>query len=377
MKHISLIAAACSLAFPPAAFAGSIASPQASHAPSGHLEMIEALEPGIWLIRQAEPFQLRPVGNVTLIEQADGLVLVDSGGSPGSGRRVAALVRSVSDKPVKAVLVTHWHNDHPLGLPAIRAAWPGVRIVAHSRTRDHLLGPPMAATPQGAPDPAVDAQIDEQVKGSEDFLRRNAEDPDLSAQERAGYARTLAGFSTIRGDTAGSFVVPPTETFDERLLIDDPERPVEFLHLGRANTDGDAVAWLPRQRLVATGDIVVSPIPFGFGSYPADWIDTLGRLKALDFALLVPGHGLPQRDAAYVNRLIGLIAEVRAQVAPLAAQGLELDAVRERVDLGAHKTLFAGDDPWLGRWFDRYWVRPMTESAWREAKGLEIIQGGG
>jgi glyoxylase-like metal-dependent hydrolase (beta-lactamase superfamily II) len=377
MMLIASLFAACSLALPTASLPGSIASSAALNAPTGHLEVIEALEPGIWLIRQAEPFQLRPVGNVTVIEQADGLILIDSGGSPGSGRRVAALVRSISDKPVKAVLVTHWHNDHPLGLPANQAAWPGARIVTHSRTRDHLLGPPMAATPQGAPDPAVDAQIDEQVKGSEDFLRRNAEDSSLSAEERAGYARTLAGFATLRDDMAGSFVVPPTETFDERLVIDDPERPVEFLHLGRASTDGDAIVWLPLQRIVAAGDIVVSPIPFGFGSYPADWIETLGRLKALNFSILVPGHGLPQRNASYVDRLIDLIAEVRSQVAPLAAQGLELDAVRERVDFGTQKALFAGDDPWLGHWFDRYWVRPMTESAWREARGLEIVQGGG
>ncbi len=370
MKFLKTFSATCLLSL-------SLAAAASTASPAGHLEIVEKLEPGVWIIRQAEPFQLRPVGNVTVIEQFDGLVLVDSGGSPGSGRRVAALVRSVSDKPVKAVLVTHWHNDHPLGLPAIQAAWPDVRIIAHDRTGDHVLGTPLASVPNGAPDPAVDAKVDEQVRGSEDFLRRNAEDASLSIEERAGFARTLDGFSTIRSDTAGSFVVPPTETFSERLLIDDPERPVEFLYLGRANTDGDAIAWLPRQRIVATGDIVVAPIPFGFGSYPADWIETLGKLKELEFTLLVPGHGLPQRDASYVDQLVGLIEEVRVQIAPLAAQGMELDEARGHVDLSAHRTLFAGDDPWLMRWFDRYWVRPMTESAWREAKGLEIVQGGG
>ncbi|MFN3945752.1 MAG: MBL fold metallo-hydrolase [Allosphingosinicella sp.] len=373
MKLPSFLFATLALAAP---LPVSAAEPHGTATATGHLQIIEPLAPRVWLIRQAEPFQLQPVGNVTLIEQADGLVLVDSGGSPGSGRRVVDLVRSVSSKPLKAVLVTHWHGDHPLGLPAIVAAWPQARIIAHARTRDHLLGPPMADYPKGAPDPEADAKMAEQADGAAAFLARNAADPALSEAERAGFARTLAAFRSLRSDMEGAFVVVPTETFDDSLRIDDPEVPVDLLHLGRANTDGDAVAWLPRQRIVVAGDMVVAPIPFGFGSFPAEWIEALGRLRALEFALLVPGHGRPQADAAYLDRLVGLIAETRAQVAPLAAQGLDLDAVRARVGLSAQKALFAGDDPWLGRWFDAYWVRPMTEAAWREANGLEIVQPG-
>lgn len=359
MKHPILLFAALALAAPVGA--GAV-EPRAAAA-AGHLQVLEPIAPRVWLIRQAEPFQLQPVGNVTLIERADGLVLVDSGGSPGSGRRVVDLVRSVSSKPVNAVLVTHWHGDHPLGLPAIVAAWPEARILAHVRTRDHLLGGPMSDYPKGAPDPETDAKMAAQAHGAAAFLARNAADPALSEAERAGFARTLAVFQKLRSDMEGAFVVAPTETFEDSLRIDGPEVPVELLHLGRANTDGDAVAWLPRQRIAIAGDMVVAPIPFGFGSFPAEWIETLGRLRALEFAVLVPGHGPAQGNAAYLYRLVSLIADTRAQVASLAAQGLNLDAVRARVDLSAQKALFAGDDPWLGRWFHAYWVRPMTEAA--------------
>lgn len=373
MKHL-LIAIASTVV---CVHAAPVAATPSEHESRTHLEIIEPLAPRVWLIRQAEPFQLAPVGNVTVIEQADGLVLVDSGGSPGSGRRVVELVRSVSVKPVKAVLVTHWHNDHPLGLPAIVEAWPQARIIAHSRTRDHLLGPPMTQYPKGGPNESFEALVAQQADNAIASVGRSAVDPSLGDEERAGYARTLNNFATLHADVAGSFVVAPTEIFDDRLLLDDPDTPIEVLYLGRANTDGDAVAWLPRQRIAVAGDMVVAPIPFGFGSFPAEWIETLGRLRELDFALLVPGHGRPMSDATYLDQLIGLITETRSQVAPLAAQGLDLDAVRERVDLSRQKALFAGNDPWLGRWFDRYWARPMTEAAWREANGLEILQPGG
>ena len=95
---------------------------------------------------------------------------------------------------------------------------------------------------------------------------------------------------------AGTYIVPPTETFDRRLVLVDALRPVELIHFGRANTDGDLVAWMPNEKIVASGDIVVAPTPFGFFSYPSDWIETLGKLKAMPFELLHPG---PWRSAAH------------------------------------------------------------------------------
>ena len=113
------ILTALALAMAPAAASAQQIHP---HSLSSYLETIEPVAPHVWVIRQAEPFHLQPIGNVTLIEQADGLVLIDAGGSPGSGRRIVQLVKSVSAKPVKAVAITHWHGDHALGLPAIRDA---------------------------------------------------------------------------------------------------------------------------------------------------------------------------------------------------------------------------------------------------------------
>jgi glyoxylase-like metal-dependent hydrolase (beta-lactamase superfamily II) len=175
----------------------------------------------------------------------------------------------------------------------------------------------------------------------------------------------------------GIFVVEPTEVFRDRLVIADRDAPVELIHPGRANTDGDAIAWLPRQRVVVTGDVVVAPFPFGYNSYPQDWIAALRQVGALDFVTLVPGHGAPQRDRAYLDRLVVLIEEVRRQMAPLAAQGLSLDDARARIDLSAQRQAFVGDDPWMRRWFDYSWTTPFTESAWKEARGEEIVQGEG
>ncbi|HEX5183478.1 MAG TPA: MBL fold metallo-hydrolase [Allosphingosinicella sp.] len=355
------------------------ASPAPPHSlPSdGYFETIERVADGIWVIRQAKPFHLQPIGNVVVVEQKDGLVLLDSGDAPGSGRRIASLIRSVSAKPVKAVAISHWHGDHSLGLPGLKESWPNLRIIATVETKADLLGAPMARYAKDGPDPAHSAAFHKSVQDTIAAMAAFAKKPDTPAFKRPGYAQTERELADYDGDSEGLYVAAPTETFADKLVLADPVRPVELIHPGRANTDGDLAVWLPRQRVLATGDMVVAPIPFGFGSYPADWQRSLAALRAYPFRLLIPGHGAPQHDRVYLDRLAALIADVRRQVAPLAAAHLSVDDTLRKVDLSRERRLFAGDDPWLGLWFDQYWAKPFVTMAWQEASGIPITQGEG
>ncbi|HET9230045.1 MAG TPA: MBL fold metallo-hydrolase, partial [Vitreimonas sp.] len=101
---IALALCGCTTATPP------------SDAVNPFLQIAEPVASGVTVLRQAQPNYAGVVGNVTIIEQAQGVVLVDSGSSYGDGARVADAVRRVTRKPVTAVVITHWHNDHPLGL---------------------------------------------------------------------------------------------------------------------------------------------------------------------------------------------------------------------------------------------------------------------
>lgn len=343
----------------------------------GYFQAITRVEDGVWLIAQPQPFHIQPIGNVVVIEQSDGLVLIDAGGSPGAGRRIVDLVRSVSTKPVKAVAITHWHGDHVLGLSAVAQAWPSLEVIATDITDAHLRGRSMKAYPKGAPDAALQAAFDKRLDGADTFLRDTLSTPGLSAREREGLEASQRLFVQYREDTRGLVLALPTRTFVDSLRIDDAARPVELMHPGRGNTDGDLVAWLPRQRVMATGDLVVAPIPFGFNAYPADWQRTLHSLEAKRPAVWIPGHGAAMRDDAYVERLVALIGHTRDVVAPLAKQGMTADDAKKRVDLSADRARFVGEDPWLVRWFERYWTQPFVDAAWREATGQPIEQGEG
>jgi len=141
------------------------------------------------------------------------------------------------------------------------------------------------------------------------------------------------------------------------------------MHLGRGNTAGDVVVQVPDARVVATGDLVVAPTPYGIGSYPGDWIATLPKLEALGATTFVPGHGPVQRDTVYVEQLVGLIEAVRSQAAAAVRDGLSLEDGKKRADLSVWKKRFAGDDFYRGVSFDQFFADPFLDRAYQEAKG--------
>jgi glyoxylase-like metal-dependent hydrolase (beta-lactamase superfamily II) len=335
----------------------------------------QELAPGVHLLATPPDFLGPAISNVTIIEQRNGYVVIDTGGTAAHGRVVADYIRSLGPKPVQAVLFTHWHNDHPLGVSEIRRRWPNVRIISTAATKRALLSPALQGVGR-TPDDKWDVYIHNQVSASLVTIAGRRADASTTDEQRARYDRMARELLDFADAYHGTYFVPPTETFSDHLLLDDPDRPIELRFLGRANTEGDAIAWLPKQRIVAAGDIVVAPLPFGFFSYPADWLTVIDKLKAMDFALLVPGHGEVQTDRAYLDKLSATIRDVRAQVGPLAKQGLSLEETRKRADFSAQTAIF-GTTPRLARGFEGNWLQPMVENAWREAKGLPIVQGGG
>ncbi|MDO1558093.1 MBL fold metallo-hydrolase [Brevundimonas sp. 2R-24] len=354
----------------------TLAAPGAhGQSPAGAYETLRLID-GVRVLMNPADHASFASSNVVIIEQADGLVVVDSGFSRADGDQIVSYIRSFTAKPVKALIYTHWHNDHHQGASQIQAAWPQVRIIATEAARRGIDGPARLEGVGYETNPAWEALLAGQLRDVAARYQEAAANPENDAWRRHRFGQ--AAQQSLDGIPAlvGTRLTAPTELFTADLVIDDPLRPVHIRHLGRANTDGDLIVWLPNQRVVATGDIVVSPIPFGFGSYPGDWIETLGRIKALGFHVLIPGHGLPQSDSAYIDRLIAAIADIRTRVGALAAEGLTLEQVRERVDY-AEQTAIFGPSPARQANFQSLWLSPMTENAYKEATGVPIVQGQG
>lgn len=332
----------------------------------GFARVIRKVTDHVWLVERPEAVFAPFEGNVEVIEQADGLVVVDAGGAPPAGRHVARLIRTVSAKPVKAIVYTHYHGDHNLGAGELLKVWPRAAVISTAKTRENMLGKPMAYI-------KTYAQSYGDMAG---YAKQQAALDSLPASLRDGWRRFAAAGPGIVAGYTGLSTYPATITFEDALSLPDSVAPVEVRFLGRANTDGDAIVWLPRQRVLCSGDIVVHPIPYASACFLGEWIGVLGKIKAYDFAYLVPGHGEVQTDRDYIDRVIWALSEVRSQVGPLAKEGKSLDDVRRAVDLRVLKDRFAGDDAWKRFLMSAVFLGDVVKNAYQEARGDSIVQGG-
>jgi glyoxylase-like metal-dependent hydrolase (beta-lactamase superfamily II) len=320
---------------------------------------IVPLKPDVYLLRRPEPLRQPVEGNVLVIVNDRDVVVFDGGGTPLAGENAIRLIRTLTDKPVSHLVNSHWHGDHNLGNQAYRAAWPGITIVAHPRTREAMLGPPMKYVKEFEKDigPTVAEWTALKAKG------------ELSERRSA----LLDDLNLLLEDSKRIVLTPPDLTVADELVLHRGEREIHIRHLGRGNTEGDLVLWLPQERIVATGDLVVHPIPYGFGSFPGEWVDTLGDIAALDFELLVPGHGEVQRDRGYVELLRSMLTALRGQAADAVAKGLDLDATRKALDFSAFTPQFPKGDM-EERLFQAWWAQPIGRSLWLEASGKPVVQ---
>jgi glyoxylase-like metal-dependent hydrolase (beta-lactamase superfamily II) len=304
-------------------------------------------------------------GNSIVIEQTDGLVVVDAGGSPVSGEHIVEQIRSFSDKPVKFLVYTHYHGDHNLGAGAFLKTWPKLTIISTDATRANMTGKPMEYIKTYSSDYA----------GVTAIAHQQMERSDLSPTMRAGWRQIDDVGSGIVQGYKGLKAYPATLTFGDHLSIPDGRAPVEIVFLGKANTDGDAVVWVPSERVLCAGDIVVNPVPYAAASYPASWLEVLKKIKEYDFAYLVPGHGVVQTDRLYISKMMAALVEIQRQVTPLAKAGVSLDDIYKQTDFDALARSFAGDDDWKLKEFNSFFLHSIVKNVFFEVTGQPIVQG--
>lgn len=227
------------------------------------LSVAAHLAPGVDLIPGKFVPNTQPDGNSVIFHAPRGLIVVDTGRHPTHTNAILDFAQQ-SHLPIRAVINTHWHLDHIGGNLLVRRRFPGVRVYASSALADARKG--FLANYR--------KQLEEMI----------ATTTDAAAQEpwRAEEGIIDSGDALAPDDV---IVKSETRSIAGRKLMIGLE--------SRAVTAGDVWVFDPAPRILASGDLVTLPVPFFDTACPARWKDSLDHLAAVDFTMLIPGHGAP------------------------------------------------------------------------------------
>ncbi len=236
--------------------------------------------------------------NSLVIVNSEDVVVVDAHVTPAAARALLEDIRTITAKPVRYVIDSHYHWDHAHGNQVFS---PDVQLIGHEFVREMLQGNVLAQrtyTSFTGPLPGQLATLQRQAEAETDAARKQQ----LAARV-AGQQAYLDALAEIRP-------TPPNVTYRDRMTLVRGGREIQLLFLGRGHTAGDTVVYLPKEKVIATGDLVVGDFRFMYmgDAFVNEWPDTVEKLLQLDFTTVVPGHGTPFTDKAMLRRYQSVLA---------------------------------------------------------------------
>jgi cyclase len=304
----------------------------------GSLALLSALMAQTYPVTQGKTYKFEKVGdgvyyatggfgsnNVVIVNDQD-VLLVDDGTTPAAARAFLDDIKAITNKPVRTVVNTHFHYDHTDGNSVFG---PEVQIIAHDYVRtaistfDVLNREPFITSQKTAVPARIDT-LTKQIAAEKDTQKKSALQKDLVVAQT-----TLNQLKEIKP-------TPPNVTYSSKMVLYKGSREIQLLFLGRGHTGGDTVVFLPRERIVCTGDLMESRLAYMGDAFFDEWVTTLGALTNLDFALVLPGHGAPFADKRLITAFQGYLSDITKKVAELRTQGLTADQAATRVDLTSH-----------------------------------------
>ena len=329
----------------------------------------EELAPNVWVGVRPDSPRFPVMGNTVFVIGGEGVIVYDGGGAPAMAEQIIDKLRSLTDKPVTHVVTSHWHGDHNFGIYRFAEEFPNVEFIAHRFTAEVMDSPRIAY-----------------IDRSKTFFERNlesfqamvdtgldAEGNAISEPDRLSYARMIEDADAIDDEYQRVRVTPPNVIIEDSYTIQSGDRKIELLHLGHANTAGDIVMWLPAERIVATGDIVVLPTPYAFNVPPRPWAETLRNVNELDYEILVPGHGAIQRDTEFVDLVIETAVAIADQRDAMIADGLAVEEVEAALDFSAFEQRFTAGDEYIKLFYDQWFEGPFREAAMKALTGEPMV----
>lgn len=296
---------------------------------------ISKVAEGVYLFTTSRYGDVGFGGNAIAILTDEGVVMFDTSGTPASAQAILTELRQLTNKPALYVINSHWHWDHWGGNQIFKTAYPNVQFLSSEKNRDLMMHTAVAWNA-----PGLERDLPNYISQQKQELA-TAEAKHTPDAQLAEARELLAADEDFLQQKRSVVYTFPSVVFADSVTLFLGGREIRVLR-ARAITPGDTYVYLPKEKILITGDILVSPIPFAVGgSYPQDWIATLQALDALEVQTIIPGHGDVEHDKTYLRQNLALFQHVISDVRKAHIEGRSLQETQ--AVLGSNAAIYAAD----------------------------------
>lgn len=271
------------------------------------------------------------MSNATIVEGDTDVLVVDSHVSPGGAWALREELKAITPKPIRYVVNSHYHFDHSHGN---QIYGPDVEIIGHEFARQMILA-----------GKSQDSRAREFFVGAVPNTIKTLEGRLAAAKDDKERTTLQNQLEIQRNHLEGTnAVVPtaPTLTLTNLVTLHRGGREIRIMHLGRGHTGGDVVVFLPNERIVATGDLLVEQTSYMGDAFFTEWIDTIEALKKVDFDTVLPGHGQAFKGKAKLDHWQAYLRDFWAQAQKFHQAGIPWEEAARQVDLRGNAVNYPG-----------------------------------
>lgn len=265
-------------------------------------------------------------GNTAFLISEEGVVVIDAGKTPEIGHALLTLIREKTDKPIRYILLTHYHTDHVLGLESFPE--PALVIGQKNLLRNmrEILLEELKIYPE----------FINNLKNRIEDLRAQGS-PDLE-QEEARLKKNIENYEILKHTR----IILPEITFDNRLVLYLGDERIEMYYPGPTHTNGSSVIYFPGRKTIHMGDMVFAGyhtyVDEQAGADTKNWISFLEEVLNWDIDTVIPGHG-PVGSREHLKREVEYLQDLRAEVFAAIQAGKTEEEVIHTVKMEPWKDL--------------------------------------
>lgn len=267
--------------------------------------------------------------NSAIIVNDRDVLIVDSHITPSAMRTLLEELKTITDKPVRYVVDSHYHYDHAHGNQVFG---DDVQVIGHEFTRRMLFTNVLEQY-------TYKVAFADGLPGQLANLKKRLEtetDPAAKARLQMQIESNVNVTEAIKEIKP----TPPNITLTTSMTLFRGSREIRIMFFGRGHTGGDVVVYLPKERVLCSGDLITAGLSYMGDAFVNDWPASLEAMKALDFEHVIPGHGEPFTGKARIDAFQAYLRDLWNQTTKLHKEGVPAAQAAAQIDMTAHKAAF-------------------------------------